>query len=57
MEAKNETILNEVWGYDRYPTTRTIDTFVHNLRHKLEKDPKNPAHLITVPWAGYKFQK
>jgi DNA-binding response OmpR family regulator len=52
-----EMILNEVWGYDRFPTTRTVDTFVHNLRQKIEKAPAKPAHLITIPWSGYKFQK
>jgi DNA-binding response OmpR family regulator len=52
-----ETILNEVWEYENFPTTRTIDTFMHNLRRKIEDDPGNPAHLITVPWSGYKFQK
>jgi DNA-binding response OmpR family regulator len=52
-----ETILTEVWDYDRFPTTRTIDTFIHNLRKKIEDDPANPVHLITVPWSGYKFQK
>ena len=52
-----EKILNEVWGYDKFPTTRTVDTFVHNLRQKLEDNPSNPAYLITVPWSGYKFQK
>ncbi len=51
------SILNEVWGYDRYPTTRTVDTFVHNLRMKIEDDPARPRHLLTVPWSGYKFQK
>jgi DNA-binding response OmpR family regulator len=50
-------ILNEVWGYDRFPTTRTVDTFVHNLRQKIEDRPSQPAHLITVPWSGYKFKK
>lgn len=50
-------ILNEVWGYDRFPTTRTIDTFIHNLRQKIEDKPSQPGHLITVPWSGYKFQK
>lgn len=50
-------ILNEVWGYDRFPTTRTIDTFIHNLRQKIENKPSQPVHLITVPWSGYKFQK
>jgi DNA-binding response OmpR family regulator len=52
-----ETILNEVWDYDRFPTTRTIDTFIHNLRKKIEDDPASPVHLLTVPWSGYKFQK
>ncbi len=52
-----EAILTEVWDYDRFPTTRTIDTFIHNLRKKIEDAPANPVHLITVPWSGYKFQK
>lgn len=51
------TILNEVWGYKKYPTTRTVDTFIHNLRHKVEKDPTRPRHLLTVPWSGYKFKR
>jgi len=51
------TILNEVWGYEKYPTTRTVDTFIHNLRHKVENDPARPRHLLTVPWSGYKFQR
>jgi len=55
--VNRNTILNEVWGYDRFPTTRTVDTFVHNVRRKIEDDPSNPKHLLTVPWAGYKFQK
>ncbi len=52
-----ETILNEVWGYETFPTTRTIDTFVHGLRRKIEKNPSRPVHLLTVPWMGYKFKK
>ena len=52
-----ETILNKVWGYDKFPSTRTVDTFVHNLRRKVEDDPAHPRHLITVAWSGYKFQK
>jgi DNA-binding response OmpR family regulator len=52
-----ETLLNEVWGYEKFPTTRTIDTFVHNLRKKIEKDPARPVHLVTIPWSGYKFRK
>jgi DNA-binding response OmpR family regulator len=52
-----ETLLNEVWGYEKFPTTRTIDTFIHNLRKKIEKDPARPLHLVTIPWSGYKFRK
>jgi DNA-binding response OmpR family regulator len=50
-------ILNEVWGYEKFPTTRTVDTFIHNLRRKVEDDPSRPRHLLTVPWSGYKFQR
>ncbi|NIO48883.1 MAG: response regulator [Candidatus Aminicenantes bacterium] len=55
--VSRETILNEVWGYDKFPTTRTIDTFIHHLRQKIESNPAEPVHLITIPWSGYKFQK
>jgi len=55
--VSRDTILNEVWGYDKFPTTRTVDTFVHNLRQKIEDNPAKPTHLITIPWSGYKFQK
>lgn len=55
--VSREAILNEVWEYEKFPTTRTIDTFMHNLRRKIEDDPAKPVHLITVPWSGYKFQK
>ena len=53
--VSRETILNKVWEYEKYPTTRTIDTFMYNLRRKVEDDPKAPRHLITMPWLGYKF--
>ena len=55
--VSRETILNKVWEYEKYPTTRTIDTFMYNLRRKVEDDPAAPKHLITVPWLGYKFQR
>jgi len=55
--VSRDTMLNEVWGYEKFPTTRTVDTFIHNLRQKIEKDPANPRHLLTVPWSGYKFLK
>lgn len=55
--VSRDMILNEVWGYDKFPTTRTVDTFIHNLRKKIEDDPSNPVHLLTIPWSGYRFQK
>lgn len=55
--VSRETILNKVWDYEKFPTTRTIDTFMYNLRRKIEDDPSAPKHLITVPWLGYKFQR
>jgi DNA-binding response OmpR family regulator len=55
--VSRDMILNEVWGYDKYPTTRTVDTFIHNLRKKVEDDPSHPAHIIPIPWSGYKFRK
>jgi DNA-binding response OmpR family regulator len=57
LVVSRETILNKVWEYEKFPTTRTIDTFMYNLRHKIEDDPASPKHLITVPWLGYKFQR
>jgi DNA-binding response OmpR family regulator len=50
-----EELLNEVWGYQNYPTTRTVDTHVVKLRQKLETDPANPVHICTVRGTGYKF--
>jgi len=50
-----EALLNEVWGYDSYPSTRTVDNQILKLRQKLEPDPANPKHLLTIYGAGYKF--
>jgi DNA-binding response OmpR family regulator len=50
-----EELLNVVWGYQHYPTTRTVDTHMLKLRQKLEIDPANPSHIITVHGVGYKF--
>lgn len=50
-----EKLLNEVWGYENYPTTRTVDNHVLRLRQKLEPDPANPRYFITTHGAGYKF--
>jgi DNA-binding response OmpR family regulator len=48
-------LLDVVWGRGRYVGTRTIDTHVLNLRHKLEADPKNPRYLLTVHGVGYRL--
>ena len=50
-----EVLLNEVWGYNSFPTTRTVDNQILKLRQKLEADPANPRHLLTIYGAGYKF--
>lgn len=50
-----EVLLNEVWGYNFYPTTRTVDNQILKLRQKLEPDPANPRHLLTIYGAGYRF--
>ena len=50
-----EELLNEVWGYNCYPTTRTVDNQILKLRQKLESDPANPTHFLTIYGAGYKF--
>jgi DNA-binding response OmpR family regulator len=50
-----DELLNEVWGYQHYPTTRTVDNHILKLRQKLEKDPPNPKHFRTVHGVGYKF--
>jgi DNA-binding response OmpR family regulator len=50
-----DELLNEVWGYQNYPSTRTVDNHILKLRQKLEKDPSNPVHFRTVHGMGYKF--
>jgi DNA-binding response OmpR family regulator len=50
-----EELLNEVWGYQNYPSTRTVDNHILRLRQKLEPDPASPRFLMTMHGAGYKF--
>jgi DNA-binding response OmpR family regulator len=50
-----DELLNEVWGYQNYPCTRTVDNHILRLRQKLESDPSHPSHLLTVHRMGYKF--
>jgi DNA-binding response OmpR family regulator len=50
-----DELLNQVWGYECYPSTRTVDNHILKLRQKLEADPANPVHILTIHGAGYKF--
>jgi DNA-binding response OmpR family regulator len=50
-----DRLLDEVWGYDRFPTTRTVDTHILRLRQKFEDDPERPAHILTAHGQGYRF--
>jgi len=50
-----DELLDEVWGYEQYPTTRTVDNHIALLRSKLEEDPSKPRHLLTVHGVGYKL--
>ncbi len=53
--VSREQLLDAVWGYDAIPFTRTVDTHIAKLRKKIETDPSNPEHLITVHRMGYKL--
>jgi two-component system alkaline phosphatase synthesis response regulator PhoP len=60
VERKNEVvsrehILETVWGYDVYPSTRTIDNFIVTFRKYFEPDPANPVYFLSVRGIGYKF--
>ena len=50
-----DRLLDEVWGYQDYPTTRTVDTHILKLRKKIEEDPANPKYIISIYGGGYKF--
>ncbi len=52
-----EMLLNEIWGYDTFPTTRTVDNYILSLRKKIEDDSSVPKYILTVPKAGYRFRK
>jgi DNA-binding response OmpR family regulator len=53
--VSRDQLLDAVWGYESMPFTRTVDTHVAKLRKKIENDPANPRHLITVHRLGYKL--
>ncbi|MBN2010209.1 response regulator transcription factor [candidate division KSB1 bacterium] len=50
-----DALLDEVWGYEHFPTSRTVDNFIVKLRKKIEIDPSKPRHIITVHGTGYKL--
>lgn len=53
--VSRQQILQYVWGYDVFPSTRTIDNFILAFRKYFEKDPKNPQHFHSIRGVGYKF--
>ena len=53
--VSRETILDRVWGFGAYPTTRTVDNFILSLRKTIENDPRNPRHILTVHGVGYRL--
>ena len=50
-----DRLLDEVWGYDSTPITRTVDNHIARLRQKIEQNPSEPQHIITVHRIGYRF--
>lgn len=50
-----DRLLSDVWGYERFPTTRTVDAHIVRLRQKLEPNPEQPQFFLTVHGVGYKF--
>ncbi len=53
--VERNKLLDVIWGLEGFPTTRTVDNHIVSLRRKIEPDPKNPRHIITVHSIGYKF--
>jgi DNA-binding response OmpR family regulator len=50
-----DMLLDAVWGYDVFPTTRTVDNYILSIRKKIEPTPSEPQHLLTIHTSGYKF--
>lgn len=55
--VSRDHLLDKVWGYDVFPTSRTVDNYILSIRKQIEDNPSEPKHLLTVPKAGYKFVK
>ena len=50
-----DELLNQIWGYDSFPNTRTVDAHIAKLRQKIEDNPEDPKLIITVHGIGYKM--
>jgi two-component system alkaline phosphatase synthesis response regulator PhoP len=55
--VSRDMMLDDIWGYDNFPTTRAVDNYILSLRKKIETDYSAPKHIITVHTVGYKFLK
>ena len=55
--ATREELLREVWGYGAFVLSRTVDSHIAELRRKLEDDPAEPAHILTVWKRGYRLAR
>jgi DNA-binding response OmpR family regulator len=55
--VSRDQLLDDVWGYETFPTTRTVDNYILSLRKKIEDNPAEPVHLLTIHKSGYKFVK
>ncbi len=55
MVVSRDKLLDDVWGYETFPTTRTVDNYILSLRKKIEKNPSAPLHILTIHKSGYKF--
>ncbi|MDB4581579.1 response regulator transcription factor [Draconibacterium sp.] len=53
--VSRDDLLDKIWGYEKFPTTRTIDNHILKLRKKVEDDPNHPKHILTVYGGGYRF--
>lgn len=53
--VSRDRLLDDVWGYEAFPTTRTVDNYILSLRKKIEDNPAEPVHILTMHKSGYKF--
>ncbi|MCL5028344.1 MAG: response regulator transcription factor [Bacteroidetes bacterium] len=55
--VSRDKLLDDVWGYEAFPTTRTVDNYILSIRKKIENNPAEPVHILTMHKSGYKFVK